>query len=189
MDLLEFAISRALDIVAPLIRFQSKPNHAKWMTEEIKGLIKIRDTARDLAVQTGETEDWNFFKELRKEVRNKCNKEEYRYNKEHLSCEDSSTQWKRIKKFTGLDGRKKQDLEIEIHGEKVSDPLTTSNFMNKYFKSKVTKLLEELTPDVSEAKGYMEEYLENKKIGKFGFGSVSIKEMKRAFVCTNHTAL
>ena len=72
VELLEFAINRALDIVAPLKKIQTRINYAPWMTEEILSKLKLRDTARKKAIQTGDPEDWEDFKFLRKNARNLC---------------------------------------------------------------------------------------------------------------------
>ena len=187
VELLEFAINRALDIVAPLKKIQTRINYAPWMTEEILSKLKLRDSARKKAIKTGDPEDWEDFKFLRKNARNLCNSQKAKYDKEYLSVEDSTQQWKRIKRYSGMEEREKKELEIMIEGEKTSDPVKTSNFMNSFFKSKVTKLIDQLSPDVNEACEYMRECIGDKKVGNFSFYCIEIEKMSKLISSLKNT--
>ena len=69
-----------------------------------------------------------------------------------------------------------KDLVLDVGDKVLESPEETSTFMNGFFKSKVTKLLEQLTPSVEDAVEYMEEYLEGRKVGDFSFQPISFDQ-------------
>ena len=64
----ETKIRQILDREAPLISRQMKMKHKSWIISETRRIMKVRDTARDLAVRSQMNSDWNKYRLLR----NKC---------------------------------------------------------------------------------------------------------------------
>ena len=71
LKVFEDVVHKALDMVAPEKKVYINPKYVPYMNDEIKDLIKERDDARKKAILTESYEDWQYFRELRRQVTSK----------------------------------------------------------------------------------------------------------------------
>ena len=184
-EIFEFKIVRTLNKLAPERMITTKPNHAPWMTPDLKKLVSKRDKMRKKAIRSKLKDDWFAFKTFQKEVAKKKIEAKNSYYVELLQKGTSKDKWNQIQKFSKYQSRKKGGKnvgEMEIvnnEGFKMTDPEQLSDFMNRFFKSKVSNLQKDLNPDPIEATKYTEEFIQNKKVPEKCFRPVAKKTIKR----------
>ena len=85
-----------LNAHAPLktVKLQRKPN--PFITDEIKDLIKTRDSMHRKARRTGSVNDWQVFRDLEKEVKSILRKADKEYFNEQICANKNNTEaiWK-----------------------------------------------------------------------------------------------
>ena len=184
-EILEFKIKRVMRRLAPERIITTRPNYAPWMNSSLKKDTARRDRLRRKAVRTKSKEDWAIFRLVQKEVSRKKIEAKNEFIMRDLETGSSKEKWSKIQKLSKYQSRKKgsKDVgEMEIvndENQKMTDPQVLSNFMNDYFKSKVSKLQADLRPDPAEAVKYTEEFLLNKKVPERCFHPVTRKEVKK----------
>ena len=185
LEILEFKIKRVMNRLAPERIITTRPNYAPWMTPDLKKELTRRDKLRRKAVKSKKKEDWALFKLAQREVSKKKIEAKNSYIMRDLETGSSKEKWSKIQRLSKYQSRKKggkDSGELEIvndDGQKMTDPQVLSDFMNNYFKTKVSKLQANLRPDPEEAVKYTEEFLLGRKVPERCFEPVSRKEVKR----------
>ena len=177
----EYKVHRALDILAPPQQLTTKPNYNPWFTRELRELCDERDTRRKEAELWGTREALIRYKTFRNMVNNKLKKARFDWRKEHLSISDSKKMWARIKKAAGMTKLTTEEMTIMTNDGELTDPKDLSDFMNKFFKSKVENLQKSLTIDKEACLDYAEEYMSKwgSKRPKFRFNTVGTGKVSR----------
>ena len=189
LDILENKILRALNKVAPEKTVTTRENHAPWMTPELKKAARKRDKMRLKAVREKDKEKrkqlWLEFKTFQKEVNGRKVKAKNFWISKDLQEGSCKEKWAKIQRLSKYVSRKKGGekggaMEIVTdEGKKVDDPAILANFMNSFFKRKVSKLQEDLEPDQEISREYTQEYLQNKVFPERCFRPVSKRKVKK----------
>ena len=81
-DILVENLSNIYDTEAPLKKIQVRKTFRSWVTDDIKNKMRDRDRKRELAIQTGDREDWKNYRNARNRV-----------TKDLRKCKKLSLQW------------------------------------------------------------------------------------------------
>ena len=120
------------------------------------------------AERTKDKANWKVFRDYRKVLSKQLRDARLEDLKADMDVKDSEESWRNIKKHSKLGVKKgEEDIELEINGELVSEPMKVANLLNSYFKEKVVKSLE-----------YTDEYIWEREVGEFEFSQVSRKTVK-----------
>ena len=159
----EHKMHLALEKVAPLRRITTRPKHNKWLTKELKEMCDQRDLMRREAKLWKTPESISRYKTYRNLVTNRLKKAKFDWRRDHLTVDDSKKWWGRVKKLAGLSKVKGEDMLIKKDdGSELSKPKELAEFMNGFFKEKVTKLQATLKVDKGAVMEYAREYMHDK---------------------------
>ena len=159
----EHKVHLTLEEVAPLKRVTTKPKNNPWMTRELMKLCDQRDLMRKEAYLYKTPEAINRYKRFRNLVTGKLNKARFDWRREHLTISDSRKWWARVKRLAGMVKVNGEDMVIKTEdGKEITTPEELSEYMNQFFKTKVTKLQAKLKIDRSEVIQYATEYMQDK---------------------------
>ena len=123
------------------------------------------------AERTKDKANWKVFRDYRKVLSKQLRDARLEDLKADMDVKDSKESWRNIKKHSKLGVKKgEEDIELEINGELVSEPMKVANSLNSYFKEKVVKSLE-----------YTDEYIGEREVGEFEFSQVSRKTVKHVY--------
>ena len=184
LQILENKIKRVLNRLAPEKTITTHQNYAPWMTSELKKKARKRNKLRKEAVKSGKKEDWLKFKEFRSSFNKEKVEAKNSFYTNDLQSGDSKQRWAKVQRLSKYKSRSKGGKNVgamEIvsdDGHKMTDPETIANFMNLFFKDKVTRLRADLKPDPVKAVEITREYLQNKKIPNKVFSPVTTKQVK-----------
>ena len=187
IEIFEDVVHSVLNILAPLKKIHLREKYLPYVTLEIEDKMKERNESRKKAIESKKEEDWEEFKEKRREVLRLLRKAKYEHDAQYLDVDDTKQQWSRVKIMSGLASRERTEMKLEIDGRIEEDPKKNAAFMNSFFKEKVTKLIQQISPSKEEALSYMQEHLESKKIGSFDFHLVSFDEILQIIRRLNNT--
>ena len=189
LDILENKILRALNKVAPEKMVTTRENHAPWMTSDLKKAARKRDKMRHKAVKEKDKEKrkqlWAEFKAFQKQVNSQKIEAKNSYICKDLQEGSCKEKWAKIQKLSKYKSRKKGGekggaMEIVTEeGRKIDDPKLLADFMNSFFKRKVTKLKAGLDQDPKVAAEYTQEYLEDKVFPERCFHPTTKKKVKK----------
>ena len=102
LDILEFKITRALNIVAPMRRVTTRPHYAKWLTPALQIKIKRRNVMRKRAETLRKREDWSVFKAYQKVLAKELWDARLTSFKCDMDERDAKKRWKVVKQHAGL---------------------------------------------------------------------------------------
>ena len=172
--------TKALNVVAPLKRVQTREHYAKWLTPELSVKIQRRNAMRKRAERTGIKADWRVFKDYRKVLSKELRDARLADLKADMDTRDSKERWKHVKNHARLaQKRQEEDIELEVEGKPVSEAKEVATSLNTYFKQKVVNLRSGLDVSVKRSLEYTDEYLGNKDIEEFNFKQVSSQTVKQ----------
>ena len=97
LDILEFKITRALNIVAPMRRVTTRPHYAKWLTPALQIKIKRRNAMRKRAETSRKREDWAVFKAYQKVLAKELWDARLTSFKCDMDKRDAKKRWKVVK--------------------------------------------------------------------------------------------
>ena len=200
LDILEFKILRPLNKLAPEKQITTRENHAPWMTSDLKKEVRKRDKMRKEALREKDKEKrkkaWEKFKEFRDQLSKKKITAKLNYYREDLQTGTCKEKWAKVQRLSKYQSRKKGakvtgSMEIEDEtGRKIEDPQVLTEFMNGFFKSKVTKLQAGLNPDPKVSGEYCQEYLQEKELPRAPgrcFRPARRREIKKILKKLNNT--
>lgn len=171
---LEFKMLRAANIVAPERRVRTQEYYAKWMTAELQLKVKKRNALRLRAEKSKLQEHWYAFKEYQRTLCKELRTAREEDLKADMDVKNAKVRWQRVRQHTKLNKKaKSQDIELNLDGEKVSEPSIVAKTLNNYFKEKVVKLRADLDVSVADSLSYTDEYLLDKEVKEFEFKQVS----------------
>ena len=186
LDILEFKILRPLNRLAPEKTITTSQKFAPWMTPDLCKKARIRNKMRRDALKSGDSAAWAEFKEYQRNLNKEKTAAKTCYYAADLQEGDSKQRWAKVQRLSKYKSRKKGGTAagameiVDEDGKKITDSGTLADFMNKYFKSKVSKLKAELDPDPIEASKYTEDYLQDKQVPKDKvFKPVTKKQVKK----------
>ena len=191
LDIFEFKVVRALNIVAPMRRVTTRDHYAKWVTPQLAVKIKRRNAMRKRAEVSKKIEDWNVFKAYQKVLAKELREARLEDFKADTNVRDAKKRWKAVRKHAGLPSKVGDNhIELEVDGEKIDEPRAVACTLNTYFKEKVVNLRRDLNISVENSLSYTDEYLEGKEVGQFEFKQVSrtyVKSVIRSLANTGAT--
>nr|CAH7735330.1 unnamed protein product [Callosobruchus chinensis] len=124
IDYLNSAILSVLDVHAPykLMRFTKKP--APWLTDNLRLIMNLRDTAKKKFIQTQTVESWNEYKKARNFATQAVKNEKKAFFSHLCKNKDSKQIWRQL-----------QNLNITKSGQTVGIPhhLKNVDSVNEYF--------------------------------------------------------
>ena len=104
------------NVLTLISRIFCKENFVPYITQEIEDAIEERDAARITALQTGNDDDWQNFRDQRRDVLKMIRKEKYQHDLAYLDVDDTKQQWSRIKLMSGLASRERSEMKLKIDG-------------------------------------------------------------------------
>ena len=134
-------LSDILDTLAPVKTFQVRKKYAAWLSDNTKGLIKLRNEAQAKDYQNNEQDYWREYKNLKNRVTAKLrsDKKEWEKNKLDGAKHNPATLWKNVKSWLTW-GNSGPPSKLSINGELLSSPYRVAEAMNSFFISKVELL-------------------------------------------------
>ena len=143
-------ITGILDEMAPMRTLQIRTNYAPWLSEETLELIKARDEAHKVAVETKCRDDWKKYKKVRNSIVNRLQYEESKWRQSWFDAcaSDSSRTWKNVKgvlnwKSSGSPSKLFHKGALKTKAQEVAD------CQNEFFIEKVQKIRNNLPPPKS----------------------------------------
>nr|CAH7760131.1 unnamed protein product [Callosobruchus chinensis] len=120
IDYLNSAILSVLDVHAPykLMRFTKKP--APWLTDNLRLIMNLRDTAKKKFIQTQTVESWNEYKKARNFATQAVKNEKKAFFSHLCKNKDSKQIWRQL-----------QNLNITKSGQTVGIPHHLKNVDTK----------------------------------------------------------
>ena len=135
--------------------FRKEKNHAPWITEETKELIRKRDKwkriSMDIAQQGGDstchslTQAWSQYKKYRNKINNRKRNEENQYKSIQIKNSLASTEktWNTAKAYMGWQ-QHGPPSQLEEGGILVSKSFDIASHVNCYFVQKIQQIREGL---------------------------------------------
>ena len=182
IDHFNHVYSSILEEHAPTKIIQNRNNYVPYITEEIRLLMKKRNTLKVLASKSGNANDFNQYKTLRNLVVTKLKKAKSNYYRGKF--EDNSTSPKEIWKTAySILGSSKSSFpsQIVINNKLISKPFDMASGMNQYFLNKIKKLKEDNQEELDFTKSTekLDSFLAGKHVPeKFSLTEINDEEMK-----------
>lgn len=138
------SISQILDEMCPMkkVKFKQKYSDKKWITTEIKELMKKRDTLYRRAVYEKTKENWNEFKRVRNQIvkQIKIEKDNYFHRMIDQNKGNPKELWKNLKVL--LPGKNNGvPNEILFGQEGCTDEVLISKRFNEYFVNSIADIV------------------------------------------------
>ena len=166
-----------IDSHAPVKSVKVKHRHCPFVNEEIKVLMRDRDRLLKRARCTGLPVDWELYRDSRRVVKIRLRKAEREYiNKEMEGCQNTSSQWKLIRKCLP-----RKETTQQVYTREVKE---VAKEFNEFFVSDGAKASEAskaliATHELSPANEFTSgQYIPDEE--KFNFCAVSSHEIRRA---------
>ena len=149
VDIFTYNMNFILNQHAPWIVFQLRKNYSPWLTDEIKEIMKLRDSwklkAKQLAaIDSGEEASeeqvlaWGEYKKLRNKINNMIGMEELKFKRKKVeeNVGDTAEIWRLTKGFmnwksTGI------PTQLEDNGNLITSARTIAQVMNQFFIDKI----------------------------------------------------
>ena len=141
VDLLSKKISFILDSMAPLKTIQIRTNYNPWISDSTKDLIKQRDALHQMAILSGQAEDWNNYKIIRNRVVSRQKSEGKSGQKIKLSeCGQNSAKiWQNVKNILNW-STEASPSKLFYEGNMYTKSEEVASVQNKFFLEKVRKI-------------------------------------------------
>ena len=126
-------ISSLLEVHAPLKRRKITSHHARWMTAEIKSLVKERDLAKKRS--ENDVSYWSGYKKLRNKVTSelRARVQEYYHNLIDETQNNPKGMWKTINKVLHNNLNNTVTQSIFFEGIELKSSPQISEAFNKHF--------------------------------------------------------
>lgn len=131
-----------LDTVAPIQTLKNSPVKNKWFDQEIKHLIKKRDTLYNRARLQNCEENWENYRASRNSVTALIRKKKQKYYESIIDQNrgDSKKMWKGIKEVMGKN-KKSQINEVYFNGEKITEKQDIAEHFNRFFIQSIENII------------------------------------------------
>ena len=150
---LETQFLSVLDQLAPLKKFQPRGKRSDWVSNDTKRIMKLRDEARNKAVQSSLQEEWSEYKTLRnlctKKVKADRNENLKRHFQRLHDTKDSKGLFNLASKKMGCKKAGAPELFV-VNGIKTPNPKEMANIQLEAFHGKVRKLIQQLPPQLND---------------------------------------
>ena len=177
-DIFVRVFNEILDKHAPIKTIQNRTNYVPYLTNDIKNLMKQRDTLKEEAAKSGNINIHNQYKELRNRVTTKLKTAKVDYYKEKFEQNDmsSSELWKAANQVLGK-VRSTFPSQIVINNKLLSKPIEMCTAMNEFFIKKISDLKTGIVQDTSEDElEVLRNYVSSKNLPDDGFRLKEINE-------------
>ena len=142
-SLLENKILEILDSEAPVKTFQTRTRYNKYLTEQTKDLMELRNEQRELARRTQDMEDWSTFRK----TRNKCTNEQRKDKNNYLNLiykkieedKDSKNLFSMSRKLLGWNKNLFPTM-FNFEGKMIRKQKELANCQVNYYRDKVQKI-------------------------------------------------
>ena len=74
-ELLTSKLTKVLDTMAPVKKFQTRQNYVPWLSAETKNLKLERERAHEKAIRSDCQQDWRHFRAVRNQVTSRLKKD------------------------------------------------------------------------------------------------------------------
>ena len=164
VELLTKKLGEILDAMAPIRTIQVRTKYAAWLTDQTKALLKDRDKAQFTATQTGDPDDWRYYKNLRNSATSRMRLEKKNWEKSKLDSthHSSSALWKNIKSWLSW-GDSGPPSKLFHNGTIVNKPARVATIMNEFFLSKIVKLQDRIPASNSDPTERLREVLQDRR--------------------------
>ena len=144
-------ISEAIDLVAPMRKFQPRVNFAPYLTKDTKEKMKQRDILRWKAKESGNPDDEREFKRCKNITLRQQRKDKISWAKDLVGDDliNGKKVWGAVERICKTKKSSSIDKLI-IDGRVVQDKQTMASGINQFFVDKVAKLVAEIpiSPEV-----------------------------------------
>ena len=139
-DIFTRKLTDILDRMAPVKKFQIRTKYAAWVSDLTKENLKVRDRAKEKAVQSGSQDDWSVYKRLRNDLTKVLHREKLAWEKAKLeSCEedqDSGKLWKNVLSWLNWSSTC-SPTKLLVNGDMLTSPQKMADAQNNYYINKV----------------------------------------------------
>ena len=122
--------------MAPVKKFQIRTKYAAWVSDLTKENLKVRDRAKEKAVQSGSQDDWSVYKRLRNDMTKVLHRERLSWEKAKLeSCEedqDSGKLWKNVLSWLNWSSTS-SPTKLLVNGDMLTSPQKMADAQNEYY--------------------------------------------------------
>ena len=178
-ELLVGKLSDILNTMAPITTIQIRSNYVPGLTKETKELQRKRDEAQQIAAQTGDPEDWRYFKSLRNQATAKVREDNQNWEKKRFdNAENSNTDvWKSVKGWLGWN-TSGPPTQLFFEGRVVTKPAGIASSMNKFFINKIKDLRQRIPVVNCDPLQYLKEAMRGKTC-KFTIRQLTLEEVPK----------
>ena len=143
VDIFTGKLTKILDRMAPVKKFQVRTKYAAWVSDSTKENIKERDAAQLTAATTQLKEDWDKYKRLRNDLSVVKKKEKLEWQKLKLeACEESGDYgklWKNILGWLNWSSAS-SPTKLSHNGNLETSPSKMAELQNQYYIDKVKSI-------------------------------------------------
>ena len=144
VDIFTNKLTQILDRMAPV---KIKKKYCAWVKNSTKDQMKMRDIAQQTASDSGMSEDWDRYKNLRNEVTAQLRKDKLDWQQSKLeSCEETSDTGKLWKNILGWLNWSSSSSPTKLisQGNLETSPSRLADIQNKFYIEKVQKIRRDL---------------------------------------------
>ena len=187
-ELLTDKMTKVLDWMAPIKKFQTRTKYAPWLSKETKELKVKREAAQAKATETGTPEDWRLFRSIRNQVTAKCREDKRKWEKEKLDAADNSSTkiWKTVRGWLGW-GISATPTQIFWEGSLVTSPKGLCMAMNKFFLEKIRKLRDSIPEPTADPLKRLKEAMQGRQCS-FQLDKVEEKDVFRVIKALSNSS-
>ncbi|XP_077279091.1 uncharacterized protein LOC143906722 [Temnothorax americanus] len=141
-------IIAAIDEIAPKIkkvmpvRWKTK----RWIDEEVREMLRIRDRAYKKAAQSNMEKDWKEFKRRRNEAVAKIREKKRDYYEKNIddNRNKSREMWKSLKELIGTKKTRAEFKNVKFDGVSYTDKEVIADKFNRFFIESVVNIVNEI---------------------------------------------
>lgn len=172
-------LTKVVDRHAPVKKFTVRAVTAPWLDKELKGYIKEREQAKQIALSSGIKSDWQVYCKLRNFVTklNKRKKKQYYDNIIHETKHDSKRLWSILNHL--VKGKTKSTPSyLETEGGFLTKSKDIANHLNNYFINKIDKLKSTVRNNNSDLSVSLINQIMESKECEFKFKNVTVSKVE-----------
>ena len=138
--LLTQGLTRVLDMMAPIKTIQTRKNYAPHMGDNTKLLQTHRNNAQEKAVQSGDPEDWRWYRALRNQTTASLRRDLVAYSEQKLSAVQNSPAevWRSVKQILNWESGG-PPAQLFYEGRMLNKPAAVAGAINSFFIKKNQK--------------------------------------------------